>query len=360
MDPDLLVAEGAGTSQVTAAALLTAAGLLLVGGVATAAVVSAAVPRAEANDIEVYGEKLAHVSSCAVRYDVVVVGNSRSYRAVAPPAIETALAGRGAPAKVYNLSAPSLIQAEQHELVAALAGCAPRLVLIDPDLETYDDDNWAGERRMFLQTWGRAWKWAGRTAAQSTLPGVRPDRRLSPVVGGATHLGSAAARSVGFGAGSRALFPAPPDARRDYAQPTTERGGWVSLEEEPSEGVKRRRAIFEADLEAFEARLAEPVVAGEHALTEREKEDLRMLKAAVESSGAQVAWLLSPSTTPSRRRQALQRGLPALGAPVLDYTRGGAYTEIYQAEWWFDRSHLTRVGAERFGAQLARDLAGLL
>ncbi|TNE88087.1 MAG: hypothetical protein EP330_15630 [Deltaproteobacteria bacterium] len=359
MDPEHLVSEGAGRAQVTPTALLTAFVCFGLGASVSLAALQTTPADVDAREIEVYGEKLALLRTCPGPYDLVVVGNSRAYRAVASPMLETALAERGEPARVLNLAAPSLLESELHLLVDALAACPqpPGRVLIDPDLALYDLDNWSGERRMFGQTWDRAGHWSARSVELVGVGSAGLRTRAEAAGGAVSHLGTAAARSGRFGRGARWVFPEVPGAIPEYATPPAH--GWLPLEDELSDLGIRRRKRFVEQQEDFLADVARPVGEDDEHLLPEERADLERLVATIRGMGAEPVWLLTPASTVPRRRRALRNDLPGLGAPLLDYTRGETNADLYALELWHDRSHLNQHGAEHFATVLADDLVAL-
>ena len=367
MDPQLLVDETTGVGPLSGGRGALWLGMMGAGAMLGAALLSLGqgswIPSPV---VQVYGEKLSWISACEVSADILVIGTSRVYRHVVPAIVDAGLARRGHDLKSLNLGVPDLSYHEAQDLLTALGSCGPpvpRLVIIDPELAPHDSDNWATERRMRGQTPARAWEGASQGFRLAGVAGLSPPRRWGHLKGGMSHLLSGGARLLGFGVGARALFPDTAGYHvRDFAPPRQDAGGWISLEDEPGEGIVRRRARHLSRLEGFTTELQTPLEVPDLHLQATERAVLQGLVAQVEALGAEPVWMLSPSVDLNRRRAALSQDLPALfpDQPQLGYYRGQSDVAVYEPSLWFDRSHLTSAGAAIFSDRLASDLADLL
>lgn len=303
--------------------------------------------------------KVEHLARSGARYDVLVVGSSRTYRGVDPAALDAAAAQAGHPVRSFNLALPGMTMFEadrllRHVLDEGLA--RPRVALIEA-LPWEAGEDWA---RNAFSARSVQWHTPAHTALAIAALGREPRtstaRRLALAF---AHVRAAAWALSSHGQGPRWLGadadPYAPDAR------TIARGaGFVALEDASRPSVPRRHAAFLADPGAYAAHLRRVTSprAGAGRAAGYALGALRAQQRALAAHGVRSVYFTTPTTFAVGWAEVLADAghLPDL----LAHHGPSRVPELYEPQVRFDREHLDREGARRFSERLGRALARTL
>lgn len=310
-----------------------------------------------------FPEKLALVTS-GPGYEMAFVGSSRVHRHVNPGRVKRAISEAPSGWEAVNLGVPGLTVLEQFEVVETWLKRLPkppRHVVLEPVLNaSLEADNLDSERVIRFHRPDDMAFLLRFIAGSSMMP-----RRKA--LYSVRHI-------VAFGYywlnyGKVAALVRPPLVQ-SYLDPSLH--GFMPLGDglDPALGP-RASSILEPRF--LRNRVDEAVQAHEsQTLTPTEAHVIGRLVDAVRRLGASPVLFLPPRLEWDRRggrtvldltmgpavREALASNLPDV--PLLDYTNPREFPEFYQAELWYDATHLGTTGANLFSQRLGSDLARIV
>jgi hypothetical protein len=347
-----------------APAFVAAAAAFLGVGFALSAFTQAASPPPE---IPVLSPKLAHLLERAGDYDLVLLGDSRTFRGIDPTRLDVELERRGCPARSFNAGVSALHPIELIDFLERLAegGAKPLPHLLIQDVQPVDASmtNLRSRRQMYFARVGNL-PLAFRSIRASNLS------PFGKFESGAKVSIATLYSHLGTGQLGHLLNPGI-SGREPDSGALFEQRGFVSLETEAARSAgpsAERRVAFLADQAGAEARLDElrsidfsepaPLPHGYEALL------LEILGHARRAGDHVALYFMPRAREPLVARQArrLEQSWPTSHPefPVLNFHDPERFPELYASDSWWDTGHLNQRGAELFSRSIAEPICAWL
>lgn len=289
--------------------------------------------------------------------EILFLGTSRVYRNLDPAAFEEALYEQGLSVRSFNLGLPRMSILEAEELAERLAARRPdrlKIVVMEPTLFVFDQDNRASEREMAMHDWRGT-----RLAVSNTLGAEcrRGSAWLDRWRHASPHALSFACRSFNLGLAAPLVFPPLPQKQSETSHAGNEELAGFG----PLPVLDDRQAAWRERFRRFLA-LPQPPDWRGAPLSDEELDYFQRLLARIRRAGAEPVLLVGPRVKRDSHTVAVleSRSKHFASVPLVDYLRGRGEETLYQIDYWHDFDHLNAVGARELSKRVARDLAPLL